>query len=426
MIQQLCLFLEGRHEQILKQMRQKMEAAAQELQFERAAFLRDQVAAVEKVTERQRVISTAMMDEDVIAFARSNGEACVQVFLIRGGKLVGREHFALEGTHDEESKEIMTSFVTQFYDGATYVPPRILLQNEVDEAKTIEAWLREKRGDKVSIRVPRRGENKKLMEMVAENAAEVLAEMRARWLADEVKTGNALLELAEQLDLAAPPRRIECYDISNIRGTAAVGSMAVFVNGQAKSSEYRRFQIRTVAGIDDYAMMQEVLRRRFKRVAAADSADESGSSWSSWRIIPDLVVIDGGKGHLSAAMAVLRELDLEGRVPAISLAKQNEEVFTPEHAEALVLPRTSQGLYLLQRIRDEAHRFAITYHKTVRAKRTFASRIDDIAGIGPKRKAALLKHFGSLKEVGQASLEEIAAAASMPADLARRVKEMLE
>ncbi len=423
-IQQLCLFLEGRQEETIKEMRHKMEDAAEKLEFERAAFLRDQIAAVEKVTERQRIISTAIKDEDVIAFARSNGEACVQVFFVRGGKLVGREHFELEGTKDEDGTEIMTSFVTQFYDGAAYIPPKILLQNEIEEAAVIESWLREKRGDKVSIQVPRRGENKKLIEMVAENAAQVLEEMRLRWLADEAKTGNALLELAEQLALPSPPHRIECYDISNIHGGSAVGSMAVFINGQPKSSEYRRFLIRDVTTINDYAMMQEVLTRRFKRMLASDSS--ANNKDLSWRRLPDLIMIDGGKGHLSAAMEVLRELDLEGKVPAISLAKQNEEVFSPGSGEALVLPRTSQALYLLQRIRDEAHRFAITYHKNVRTRRTLASRLDDVPGIGPKRRAALMKQFGYLKAIREASIEEISIVDGITSELARRIKDVLE
>lgn len=422
-IQRLCLFLEGRHEQIVKEMRQKMEEASDNLEFERAAFLRDQIVAVEKVTERQRIISTAMKDEDVIAFARSNGEACVQVFFIRGGKLVGREHFALEGTHGEDGREIMTSFVTQFYDGATYIPPKILLAHEVDEAATIHAWLKAKRGDKVSLQVPRRGENKKLVEMVAENASEVLEEMRARWLADEMKTGNALLELAEHLQLASPPSRIECYDISNIHGSSAVGAMAVFINGQPKNNEYRRFRIRDVTTINDYAMLQEVLRRRFKRV---NYDQATAGSDASWRVLPDLVIIDGGKGHLSAALEVLNELELEGRVPAISLAKQNEEVFSPHLDQSLMLPRTSQTLYLLQRIRDEAHRFALSYHKQVRTRSSLVSRLDDIPGVGPKRKAALLKRFGTLKSIGEASIDDIRAAGLVNAETARRIKEVLE
>ncbi len=424
-IHQLCLFLEGKQEEIVKQMRQKMQEAAENLQFERAAFLRDQIVAVEKVTERQRIISTALKDEDVVAFARSNGDACVQVFFIRGGKLIGREHFALEGAQGEDTseKEIMTSFVMQFYDSAAYVPPRILLQSEVDEAAVIQAWLEEKRGDKVALQVPRRGEHKRLVEMVAENAAEVLQEMRARWLADEVKTGVAVVELSEYLGLPSPPNRIECYDISNTQGSSAVGAMVVFENGKPKSSEYRRFRIKNVATINDYAMLQEVLGRRFKRGMAKNDDDPEGKS--SWRALPDLVIIDGGKGQLSAALEVLRDLDLEGTIPTVSLAKQNEEIFSPDFSEAINLPRTSQALYLVQRIRDEAHRFALAYHKKVRAIKSIGSRLDDIPGIGPKRKSALLKHFGSLKAIKEASIEDIQAVGGISRYTAQRLKESL-
>ena len=439
-IHQLCMFLEGKHEEILKQMRRRMGEAAEKLEFERAAFLRDQIFAVEKVTERQKIVYTALKDEDIVAFARSNGEACVQVFFIRGGKLIGREHFALEGTQDEDARSIMTSFVMQFYDSAAYIPPRILLQNDIDEANVIMSWLRDKRGEKVSIQVPRKGEKRRLVEMVAENAAEVLEQMRARWLADEAKTGAAVVELAEQLGLSTLPRRIECYDISNIQGTSAVGSMVVFENGQPKKDGYRRFKIRDVPTANDYAMLQEVLRRRFKRAlatqipAGAPSGSEGGrervndgeaANDVSWRIMPDLIVIDGGKGQLSAAMEVLREMDLENALPTVALAKENEDIYAPGASEPIVLSRTAQSLYLMQRIRDEAHRFAISYHQKVRRKAAFGSALDDVPGVGSRRKAALLKHFGTLKAVREASAEEIAAVAGITAGLARRIKEFV-
>ncbi|MBI4317000.1 MAG: excinuclease ABC subunit UvrC [Chloroflexi bacterium] len=427
-IRELCLFLEGKQEEILKQMRRRMLEASDNLEFERAAFLRDQIHAVEKVTERQKVVSTALKDEDVVAFARNNGEACVQIFFIRGGKLIGREHFVLEGTHGEDAKSIMTSFVTQFYDGAAYIPPRILLQNEVDEAAIIQSWLRSKRGDKVSIQVPRKGEKRRLVDMVAENAIHVLEQMRVRWLADEAKTGAAIVELAEHLDLPKPPERIECYDISNIQGTSAVGAMVVFENGQPKNAEYRRFKIREVPQANDYAMLQEVLRRRFKRGLAQESKRGDGvgrADDASWRKMPDLVVIDGGKGQLSAAMEVLRELDLENALPTVALAKENEEIHTPNLPSPIVLPRTAQSLYLMQRVRDEAHRFAIAYHRKVRHKSAFGSSLDDVPGIGPIRRAALLRQFGTLRGIREATPEDIAAVAGMTKQLARRIKEYL-
>ncbi|MCL4396446.1 MAG: excinuclease ABC subunit UvrC [Chloroflexi bacterium] len=440
-LKQVCLFLEGRQDEVIKQLRQRMEEASEDLKYERAAFLRDQIRAVEKVVERQRVISTAMEDEDVIAFARSNGEACVQVFFIRGGKLIGREHFVLEGTQDEDGKRIMTSFVTQFYDGATFVPPRILLQSEVDEANVIQSWLRERRGEKVVLQVPRRGEKRQLVDMVAENATEVLAQLRAKWMADDRKTGSALMELAEYLDLSAPPQRIECYDISNIRGTNAVGSMVVFEGAHPQNAKYRRFKIRGVPGIDDYAMMREVLTRRFKRAAApareretvavtggaADgrsAAREGKQEDDSWRVMPDLVMVDGGKGHLSAALGVMEELEV-ANIPVIALAKEREEVFVPGASEPLQIPRTAQSLYLLQRVRDEAHRFAISYHQRLRQRSAFESPLDEVPGVGPRRRAALLRQFGTLRGIREASLDDLAAAPGMTQRLASLIKQYL-
>ena len=420
-MRQLCLFLEGRQDEILKQMRRQMEEAAEKLEFERAAYLRDRILAAEKITERQKIISTALKDEDVVAFARSDGDACVQIFFIRGGKLVGREHFALEGTKDEDARSILSSFVTQFYDAAAYIPPRILLQSDIDEASVIQSWLESKRGDKVAIQVPRKGEKRRLIELVAQNAAEILEQMRARWLADEMKTSGAVVELAEHLGLPGPPRRIECYDISNIVGTSAVGAMVVFENGQPKSSMYRRFKIKEVAAIDDYAMIREVLRRRFKRV----STERDQPSDESWRLMPDLVIVDGGKGHLSAALEVMAELGLRDAIPVVALAKENEEIFDDCHADPIVLPRTSQSLYLVQRIRDEAHRFALSYHLKVRRRNAFESVLDGVPGLGPKRKAALLKRFGSVKGIRDASVDEIASVSGISESLARTIKQTL-
>ena len=413
-IQHLCQFLEGKHEQVTAGLRRQMEEAAENLEFERAAVFRDRIQAVEKVTERQKVLSTTMTDQDVVAFARSNGEACVQVFFIRGGKLIGREHFLLEGTQDEDAREIMGSFITQFYEHAPYVPPHILLQNAVDEASVIESWLRNKRGDKVAIQVPRKGQNKQLVDMVAENAAETLEQLRARWLADEKKTTEAIAELAEYLDLPAPPQRIECYDISNVQGSNSVGSMVVFEGGQPRNDQYRRFKIKTVEGANDFASLQEVLRRRFKR---ADST-------TSWAVAPDLVIVDGGKGQLSAALAVMQELGID-TVPAAGLAKEREELFLPDREDPILLPRTSQSLYLVQRIRDEAHRFALAYHRRLRGRGAVASILEDIPGIGPKRRAALFRHFGTLAAIRSASVEDLAKVEGMTLAAAQAVKDNL-
>jgi excinuclease ABC subunit C len=400
-IEQVILFMEGRQEIIIRDLRHRMEEAARALEFEKAISLRDQLQAVESITERQKISSTTKNDEDVIAFAREKNEACVQIFFIRGGRLIGKEYFILEGTLDEEPGQIMASFIEQFYGSAPYVPPRILLQTEPYDTSVILSWLEEKRGGKVSLKVPQRGGKKMLVDMVAENATAALQQLRAKWLTDTGKTATALKELEEQLHLLKSPKRVECYDISDIRGTSAVGSTVVFENGRPRPSNYRRFKIKTVTGNDDYAMMQEVLRRRFKRANLQAS--------SSWAVMPDLVLIDGGRGHLNSAIEVMQELGID-TVPLASLAKENEEVFLPDAAEPLILPRNSQALYLLQRIRDEAHRFALSYHLKVRRKTTMTS---------------LMKQFGSVRRIKEASVEEIAAVPGITRALAERVKEYL-
>jgi excinuclease ABC subunit C len=425
LVSQICRFLEGKSEEIIDDLRTQMTAASQRLEFERAATLRDQIVALERVIERQRVVSSALADEDVIAFARQDGDACVQVFFIRRGKLIGREYFVLEGTADEDARQIMTSFVKQFYDKAAYVPSEVLLQSEIDEALIIQSWLRSKRGTKVTLKVPQRGQKKDLVQMAAENAAETLAHLRAQWLLDEGKGVEALAELQEHLELAQPPSRIECYDISNIQGQAATGSMVVFVKGVPRKSDYRRFKIRTVEGADDYAMMQEVLRRRFRRAVGETREKGELVKGEAWTMLPDLVVIDGGKGQLNAALEVMDEYDLREAVPVVGLAKEREEIFVPDQPEPILLPRGSQGLFLMQRIRDEAHRFALQYHRRLREKKTLTSTLEEIPGIGPKRRQALLKHFGSLEGIRQASLEELAAVAGMSRAAAQQVKEFL-
>jgi len=417
-IENVCLFLEGKQERLIAGLQAQMEAAAQALEFERAAHLRDQLRAVENVIQRQRVISQALSDHDVIAFVRDDGEACVQVFFIRGGKLLGRENFILTGTRGEDDREIMTSFVEQYYTQATHVPREILLQSEVDEAAIIVDWLEKKRGARVVLQVPRRGEKRELIELAARNATQALAEMRARWLTDPHQTSAAIAELQETLALDRPPLRIEGYDISDIQGQSAVGAMVVFQNGLPRRRDYRRFRIRTVTGADDYAMLREVLRRRFKRAQARGVTEEE-----AWTRLPDLILIDGGKGQLNAALEVLDEVGLS--IPTLGLAKEQEEVYLRGQTEPLSLPPDSPGHYLLQRIRDEAHRFALTYHRQVRQKEGLHSRLDDIPGVGARRKAALLRAFGSLPAIRQASVDEIVTATGIPRSLAGRIKDAL-
>jgi excinuclease ABC subunit C len=422
-IRQVILFLEGRADEVVKELRQKMAEAAEGWEFERAAVLRDQIHAVESVTERQAMATTDFVDIDVFGLARQDNQACVQVFFIRATKVIGRDAFTLEGVSDEPEEQVVASFLKQFYQSATYVPQRILLPCQVAEAPLIQAWLSQMRGSKTELVVPQRGEKRRLVTMAEENAREALQMMRARWLADSGKTQAALEELQEELNLPALPGRIECYDISNIGGTSAVGSMVVFLGGRPCPAEYRRFRIKTVAGADDYAMLQEVLRRRFKRAGAIASGktppDESG-----WGVLPDLVIVDGGKGQLNAALDVMRDLGV-GHIPAAGLAKQHEELFVQDMSEPIVLARTSQALYLVQRIRDEAHRFAITYHRGVRQKAGIQSALDAIPGIGPKRKRALLHKFGSVQRIRQASLDDIAATPGFTRALAERVREGL-
>ena len=431
-IRQTILFLEGRTDEVMRTLRKQMADASEELEFERAANIRDQITAIERVTERQTVASTKPTDEDVFGLARKDDEAMVQMLFVRGTKMIGMDHFSLAGAKDEPDAEVLSSFIKQFYESSTYVPRRLLLPFDVQESELLTAWLSERRGKPVELLTPQRGEKRQLVEMAQQNAKESLDQARARWMADSGKTEAALEELQDALELPDPPRRIECYDISNIQGTSSVGSMVVFVDGKPRTTEYRRFRIKTVVGADDFASMAEVLRRRFKKASAETpltpdpSADLTPRAKAeAWATLPDLLIVDGGRGQLNAALAVLREADLEPIVPAAGLAKRNEELYVDRLAEPIVLPRNSQALYLVQRIRDEAHRFAITYHRNVRGKRSIQSALDTIPGVGPKKKKALLKKFGSVKNIREAPVEEIASTVGFTRSLAERVKEQV-
>ena len=431
-IDQVIMFLEGKTDRIVKAISGQMREAAEELEFERAAALRDQVRAIERVNEGQKVLHLTSENLDVIAVAPGPGEAWVEVFFIRQGKLVGRDHFIMAGTQGDEPGRILSAFVEQFYDANPYVPPRILVQHPLEDGEAIQRWLQQKRQGRVTLHVPQRGEKRKLVQMVAENAAEGLEQLKLRQ-AEGGDMHAAMAELQESLSLPTLPRRIECYDISNIQGTNPVGSMVVFEDGKPNTSHYRRFKVKTVEGVDDYAMMREVLTRRFKRLARPDenqgpngNAPEAGrdSKNIAWQTVPDMVLIDGGKGHLGAALQVFLELGTE-YIPLASLAKENEELFIPQTPEPIVLPRNSQALFLVQRLRDEAHRFAITYHRQRRSKRTVASAMDDVPGVGPKRRRMLLRRFGSIKRLKEAPLDDVAAVPGMTLKLARRLKDYL-
>jgi excinuclease ABC subunit C len=477
-VQALTWFLEGRHDDVVATLRTEMAQAAEALDFERAASLRDRVAAAEKVAEQQRITSVGRGDLDAIAYAAEDGEVAVQVFTVRDDKIVGREEFVLQDADDAGAQEILTQFVQQYYARATYVPPTILLPGDVDSADAVASWLSDRRGGKVRLEVPQRGNKKQLIDLVAKNAAQALEQMKLKWLADERKTRGAARELGAALGLPEPPHRIECYDISHIQGTSTVASMVVFEDGRPARHAYRRLRIRAGDQNDDFASMYEVITRRFKRAAAAkdvddsplapaeaqedteearveldaavaertgeipadageaglmatdDSGDGEGEGEAAaqdkggWSLIPDLVIIDGGKGQLGAALQAVQDTGAPA-VPMVGLAKEREEIFRPGHSDPLILPRASQALYLVQRIRDEAHRFAVTYHQLVRKKRMVGSRLDTVAGVGPKRKKALIQRFGSVAGIRQASDEELLAVPGITAAIVSQLREQL-
>ena len=432
-IEQVILFLEGKADDVLRRLRKQMDDAAGRMEYERAAQIREPLKGPERTVERQMVSTTRKEDVDIFGLARDGDQACVQVFFVRGTQMIGRDTFVVEGVRDEPDSAVLTNFLLQYYEGAQYIPRLVAIPSEADDRGAMEELLTEKRGTLVEVRVPERGEKRRLVELATENAKEALALMRVKWMADANKTEQALEQLREELSLPAIPRRIECYDNSNIQGTNPVSSMVVFLDGKPAPNQYRKFKVRTVEGANDFATMQEVLRRRFGRHAArradaegpgaggpAPAGEQPLAGSEAWDL-PDLVIIDGGKGQLGAAVQVMRELGVY-EIPAVGLAKRFEELFVPDEDEPVVLPRNSEALYLVQRIRDEAHRFAITYHRQVRGKSSIQSALDTIPGIGPKRKKALLKKFGSVKQIREADVEEIAATVGFTKALAEKVK----
>src|SRR5512136_1417526 len=431
MISDLQEFLKGHSEPIVARIQKEMEKASEEMRFEKAAALRDQLKAMQSIVERQKVVFAAdYKDSDVLAMARADNEACVQIFFIRGGKLIGREYFVLEGTEDTTDKEVMAEFVKQFYTEAASIPQQVMLPQAIEEAQVIGEWLRTRRGgEKVKISVPRSGQPHELVQIAAENATETLQALRTQWQADSHKQEQALAELQSAFQLPEPPNRVECYDISHTQGVATVGSMVVFTRGVPEKKLYRRFNIEGSAGVpDDFASMEEVLRRRFKRWQASQEGNLAPGSKpdESFAFLPDLLIVDGGKGQLSRAINVLQDFDLFGKVPVVGLAKQEEELFFPHNPDSLLLPRHSQGLYLVQRIRDEAHRFAITAHRARRSKQGMASALDSIPGIGPVKRRALLKHLGSVDLISKATVVELSAVPGINPSLAESVKSHLD
>lgn len=476
MIEEVVLFLEGKQESLLARLQHEMVAAAEQYNFETAARIRDRIVHVRRVTERQQVVWRTRLDMDLVAVARAQGQACMQVFMVRGGKLIGQEHFILDGVIGQTDGELFSEFLKQFYTARTAGAPeppvasafagvRAARENEVPvpekprgrvrvasaipkvalvqampgDASVIEAWLTEIKGRRVRLLVPRRGERAEYLRLVQKNAEQNLKAFLAHQELQESAQARSLSELADALELPDLPHRIECYDISNIQGTNPVSSMVVFSEGRPKKSEYRKFKIQYDRGPNDFAMMQETLRRRLRYLRAKTDADalahegdaagarsenavaKALTAKEKFNKRPDLLLIDGGKGQLGAVVAVLEELDMTG-IPVAGLAKEHEWLYVPGQSEPIVLPPNSAALHLVMRIRDEAHRFAITYHRQRRGKAMTRSALDALRGVGPVRKKRLLTAFGSLAAIRRASLDEIAAVKGMTPALASHVK----
>jgi excinuclease ABC subunit C len=470
MIDEVVLFLEGKQDSLLARLQHEMSDAAEHLNFEAAARLRDRIVHVRRVTEGQMVVWRSRLDMDLIAAARSQGQACVQVFLVRGGKLIGQEFFILDGVHDQPEEELISEFLVQFYTARTasaYEQPAISAYTRVardqepavpekarvrargssaaaaaspkevlvqtlpgEDHGVIESWLSEVKGQRVRILQPQRGERAEYLRLVRKNAEQNLKAFLVHQEVQESAQARALTELADALELPAPPHRIECYDISNIQGTNPVASMVVFVEGRAKKSDYRKFKIQYDKGPNDFAMMQETLRRRLRYLRhetddTLNKTEKELAKKEKFNKKPDLLLIDGGKGQLGAVVEVIDEFDMTG-IPVAGLAKEHEWLYVPGNPDPIVLAPNSPGLHLIMRIRDEAHRFAVTYHRQRRAKAMTQSKLDALAGVGPVRRKRLLAEFGSVAAIKRASVDEIAAVKGMTATLAAQVKNALE
>jgi excinuclease ABC subunit C len=423
-ISEVALFMEGRSDQLLHELKDRMEVAANRLDFENAARYRDQLQSIERIADRQKVLTHSRDDEDFIAYARVGAEVFVEVAYVRQGKMVGHDGHPIEGAGDAAEAELLRGFVLQYYASATHVPRTVILPGPVEEPDLLAGWLSQKRGGPVSIDVPQRGRKRALVLQLAETAAQELEQLRIQADYDRSRTEPMLAALAQALDLESPPKRIECYDISNIQGESAVGAMVVFEDGRPRNDHYRHFKIKYVPGPNDFAMLQEVLRRRLERLESAqrrEDADAVGDR--SFTSRPDLILIDGGRGQLSAALEVLESAGYAD-IPTFALAKEREEIFAPGRAEPIVQERNSPGMFLVQRVRDEAHRFAITHHRKVRSRKALTSPLDSVEGIGPARKRVLLRHFGSVQAIREAPVEEIVKL-GVPERLAKRLKETL-
>ncbi len=396
-VKEVGLFLKGRNDDLLRYLKERMKEASDNMRYEEAARIRDQTIAVESVIEKQRIVSTSLEDEDILALHREGDRATLQILFVRGGKMIGDKSFNLKEVEGIEDKEILLSFIKQYYGKNVFIPKEILIIEDIEDLPLIEKWLSEKKGVKVSISVPRRGRKRDLVIMAAKNAGYSFS-----IAFDSKRSEDSILEgLKSSLSLSNIPERIEAFDISNISGTTPVGSMVSFLDSKANKKGYRRFRIRGIKGADDYGMMAEVIRRRYSRLI------EEGET------MPDLIILDGGKGQLNTALRVLRELKVKD-IDVIGIAKgedrrgpETDMIYHPSLKKPILLPLNSPEQHLLQRIRDEAHRFAITYHRRLRNKNNLRSIIEDVSGIGKKRMHTLLTHFGSLKRLREASIEEI-------------------
>ncbi|MBS1702207.1 MAG: excinuclease ABC subunit UvrC [Armatimonadetes bacterium] len=422
-IGQVSQVLRGKEDSLIEDLKTKMEKAAEDLDFEKAAQFRDQVYAIEHTLQRQKVVNADGTDQDVIAVVKDERGAAIQMLYIRNGKLIGQNQYMLDGAADAPPGEAVQEFVKQYYSNSPEVPKEILLPVEIDEINIVQSWLRQKRGSAVTLEVPRGGEKLRMLEMAANNAELALNAMSQELAAKESWAEEALAQLQEELELPSLPYRIEGYDISNIQGTAPVGSMVVTENGEAAKAEYRRFKIKFLQETpNDFAMMNEVIMRRLRNYLDGNE---------KFTTLPDLFMIDGGKGQLGAALKARDDLGLS--VPMVGLAKKQEIVFVPTHKNLdgsysfreVVLPLTAPGLMLLRKLRDEAHRFALTFHRKIRDKRMNGSILDEVPGIGPRRRRLLLRTFGSVEGIRRASVEEIASVPTLTRAVAEKIKEYL-
>lgn len=407
--------IEGDYKQVIEYLEEKMYEASEKMEYEQAAVCRDLIESVKKMSVKQKINDFGGMDRDVVALARTNEEAVVQVFFIREGKLIGRDHFHLKGSYGEKENDMLQAFIKQFYAGTPFIPREVMVEYEVTESELIEKWLSEKRGGKVSIIVPKKGQKERLVELAHKNAAMVLTKDMEKIKREEERTTGAMKQISGWLGLE-DVSRVESYDISNISGFLSVGSMVVFDDGKPKKSEYRKFRIKTVEGPNDYASMYEVLKRRFSHgLMEIEQLNEKNLSneFGSFTKFPDLIMMDGGVGQVHIAMQVLSELDID--IPVCGMVKDDNHrtrgLFFDEHE--IPIDTNSEGFRLMTRIQDEVHRFAIEYHRSLRSKEQVKSILDDIPGIGEKRRKALMKHFASIEAIKNAAIDELARAESM-------------